>query len=317
MEDTNACGMSIAAMFKAAGDPMRLDILRIMQCDSFGVLELCKVFSIQQPSMSHHLKVLAKAGLVATRREGNSIYYGRASSGDRDSQQRLMTFFKLVDQSRVSSSLAEEVEKIQAIRREQAKEFFQENAQRFIEQQDLIASHKDYGSSVRRMLAADSNKNWLEIGPGDGELLSEAVQDFAEVVAIDISEKILERSRANLSTTDEERVSFHCMDTSIASESGMRADVISCNMVLHHVPSPANMMTEMADILETKGQLVVTDLDQHDQDWAREACGDLWLGFSPDQLNSWAESADLVPGRSEYLALRNGFRVQIREYLKH
>src|SRR5690554_4013251 len=68
----------MAACLKAAGDPLRLAILRVLARGSYGVLELSRIFAMKQSGMSHHLKVLANAELVATRREGNSIYYRRA-----------------------------------------------------------------------------------------------------------------------------------------------------------------------------------------------------------------------------------------------
>src|SRR5690606_30295777 len=68
----------LAAFLKAAGDQLRLDILRVLRSDSFGVLELSQIFDMRQSGMSHHLKVLANAGLVSTRREGNSIFYRRS-----------------------------------------------------------------------------------------------------------------------------------------------------------------------------------------------------------------------------------------------
>lgn len=68
----------LAAFCKATGDVLRLDILRVLRNDSFGVLELSQIFAMRQSGMSHHLKVLATAGLVSTRREGNSIFYRRS-----------------------------------------------------------------------------------------------------------------------------------------------------------------------------------------------------------------------------------------------
>lgn len=68
----------LAALCKAGGDPLRLNVLRALANDSFGVLELAQIFDIGQSGMSHHLKVLAQADLVATRREGNAIFYRRA-----------------------------------------------------------------------------------------------------------------------------------------------------------------------------------------------------------------------------------------------
>ena len=69
----------LAALCKAGGDALRLNVLRVLASDSFGVLELAQIFAIGQSGMSHHLKVLTQAGLLATRREGNAVFYRRLS----------------------------------------------------------------------------------------------------------------------------------------------------------------------------------------------------------------------------------------------
>ena len=62
---------------KAVGDALRVEILKVLQDNSFGVLELCSIFEIGQPAMSHHLKVLWKSHLVSTKRDGANIFYRR------------------------------------------------------------------------------------------------------------------------------------------------------------------------------------------------------------------------------------------------
>ncbi|MCC1498397.1 metalloregulator ArsR/SmtB family transcription factor, partial [Alcanivorax sp. 1008] len=66
----------------AAGDSLRLSVLQVLGQSSFGVLELCEICDMRQPAMSHHLKVLAEAGLVERRREGNAIWYSRSLASD-------------------------------------------------------------------------------------------------------------------------------------------------------------------------------------------------------------------------------------------
>jgi ArsR family transcriptional regulator len=56
----------------------------------------------------------------------------------------------------------------------------------------------------------------------------------------------------------------------------------------------------------------VTDLCSHDQGWARDNCGDLWLGFEPADLTRWANDVGLTDITSVYLAQRNGFQIQVR-----
>jgi hypothetical protein len=68
----------------------------------------------------------------------------------------------------------------------------------------------------------------------------------------------------------------------------------------------------VAKNLALEGVLLVTDLCSHDQSWARESCGDLWLGFEPSDLDKWAGDAGLNDIASIYLAQRNGFQIQVR-----
>ena len=83
-------------------------------------------------------------------------------------------------------------------------------------------------------------------------------------------------------------------------------------MVLHHTPSPAEVFHDVANRLAPGGMVLVTDLCSHDQAWARENCGDLWLGFDPEDLTRWACEAGLLEMTSVYLAQRNGFQIQVR-----
>jgi SAM-dependent methyltransferase len=88
------------------------------------------------------------------------------------------------------------------------------------------------------------------------------------------------------------------------------------NMVLHHVPSPGRLFEDIGRLLNKNGCLLISDLCHHDQQWAREACGDVWLGFEPDDFSGWARHAGLQEGQSQYMALRNGFQIQVRQFFK-
>ena len=81
---------NLSSLLKACADELRLEVLRALKTDSYGVLELCEIFSSKQSGMSHHLKVLATHGLVATRREGNSIFYYRPLPQDDDALSQSM-----------------------------------------------------------------------------------------------------------------------------------------------------------------------------------------------------------------------------------
>ena len=72
----------LARMFKALGDPVRLRLLSLIASRSDGegrgevcVCDLLGAFDVQQPTISHHLRVLREAGLVDCERRGTWVYY--------------------------------------------------------------------------------------------------------------------------------------------------------------------------------------------------------------------------------------------------
>jgi ArsR family transcriptional regulator len=61
---------------KALADPRRVEILEhIAQQAEVGCRRLCGCFPVRQATISHHLKELASAGLVESRRDGQFVYY--------------------------------------------------------------------------------------------------------------------------------------------------------------------------------------------------------------------------------------------------
>jgi ArsR family transcriptional regulator len=67
----------LAPMFKALGDPVRLRLMSMIASTGSEacVCDLSGDFDLSQPTISHHLKVLRQAGLVASERRGTWVYY--------------------------------------------------------------------------------------------------------------------------------------------------------------------------------------------------------------------------------------------------
>jgi len=62
-------------VFKALADPTRREILRLLSRGEKNAGDLAARFDMSKPSMSHHFAVLKDAGLIASRREGQQIWY--------------------------------------------------------------------------------------------------------------------------------------------------------------------------------------------------------------------------------------------------
>lgn len=307
----------LADLSWAAGDRLRLGVLRALARDSFGVLELCQLFDIKQPSMSHHLKILSEAGLVAHRREGTNLYYRRAPA----ESPLVAELFNTLDATEPDSEIALRLEIVQAARAEASRRFFTEHGSEYRQHQDLIARLADYGPRVvERIAQLAPGGVVLEIGPGGGELLPDLAGIASQVIALDASSEMLQQAERHVRAagTDRGNVRFVAGDTAIAASLQLpRADAVLMNMVLHHTARPAQVIADVAGLLAPGGTFVLTELCDHSQgEKAREVCGDVWPGFEPGLLTTWAEQAGLLPAREEYLAQRNGFRLQIREFTK-
>lgn len=69
---------AVAAQFKALSDPTRLRMLSLLAaggCQPTFAGELVAPLGVSQPTVSHHLKILAEVGLLAKQREGRNISY--------------------------------------------------------------------------------------------------------------------------------------------------------------------------------------------------------------------------------------------------
>ena len=68
----------MAGVFKALGDYNRLCIIYFLANDptgALGVNDLAGRLGISQPAVSQHLKVLKNVRIIASRKEGNHMYY--------------------------------------------------------------------------------------------------------------------------------------------------------------------------------------------------------------------------------------------------
>ncbi|MCD9903817.1 metalloregulator ArsR/SmtB family transcription factor [Streptomyces sp. MT29] len=76
-ELSQADAEKMAAMFKALADPVRLRLFSKVASHPDGEACVCDIadVGVSQPTVSHHLKKLREAGLLASERRGTWVYY--------------------------------------------------------------------------------------------------------------------------------------------------------------------------------------------------------------------------------------------------
>jgi ArsR family transcriptional regulator len=69
----------LAASFKALSDPARLRLLSLIQAEPGSEACVCSLIGplgLSQPTVTHHLQVLHRAGLLRREKRGVWVYYG-------------------------------------------------------------------------------------------------------------------------------------------------------------------------------------------------------------------------------------------------
>src|SRR5262249_29703295 len=110
--------------FSALADATRCRMLFVLERQELTVSEICTVLQLPQSTVSRHLKTLADAGLVTSRRDGTSRYYAPAP-GDRGAQSRIWEVTR--DELATSASAAADtrrLDRVLARRSETSQQFF-------------------------------------------------------------------------------------------------------------------------------------------------------------------------------------------------
>ncbi len=310
--------VDLSIILKASSDPIRLLILRLLKRDSLTASELALVVDIKQSALSHHLKIMSQAHWLNTRREGNTLFYRRHISSGHSVAKVQHSILGCLDENALDENADIMLGEIRQARQQISAGFFESHASELDSVTDRIAGYKHYSDAIQEALKRNPMEHTLsalEIGPGDGGFLPFLSKEFKTVYALDIALPMLELAKNQVK--DLNNIKFIHGDIKSALQAGIQTDLVALNMVLHHIASPAEFLAQCWSLLNNDGYLLIADLCAHQQDWVREACGDFWMGFEPDELLSWAKTCGFTTQEAILMGLKNSFQIQIKVFKKH
>jgi ArsR family transcriptional regulator len=281
----------ILDIFKALADEGRLRILRSIDQAELSVAELVKALEMPQSTVSRHLKPMREAGLVASRRDGTSVYYNRGPLF-RDAAFAQILNERLKDIS-VAHRDAAAVEQVLELRRKKSRDFFDEIAGRY---GSLTEPGGGWQALAAAMAAGFSGRTVADLGCGEGYLALLLARFAAKVIAFDQSEKMLKlvaekAAEQGVSDSLELRVGI-LEELDLTGES---FDAVFLSQALHHTSNPEEVLRSAAKGLQAGGRMIILDLVRHEHEWAREEWADQWLGFDPLEIREWLVQAGLEP----------------------
>lgn len=269
--------------FKALSDATRLRLVRILLHYELSVNELVSILGMGQSRVSRHLKILAEAGLVSSRRDGLWVFYTAPARGERlDFLRAVMPFVPADAAMREDMAQAARVLEERAAR---TRQFFNAIAEDWDELNREVLGEFDLAAAA---LAAMPPRcaTAVDLGCGTGAVLARLLPGTQSLIGVDGSARMLELCRRRFGADElaQGRVSLRIGELSHLPLRDQEADFACINLVLHHLPSPAEGLSEARRIMSPGGRLFLADFLRHNDEDMRVRYGDHWLGFDEDAL---------------------------------
>jgi ubiquinone/menaquinone biosynthesis C-methylase UbiE len=148
--------------------------------------------------------------------------------------------------------------------------------------------------TIADVIAIDDTQTVLDVGTGTGFIAAGLAARADRVIAIDNSPAMLDVARDNLAQLGIDNVEVCEADLTRLPLDDDSIDAAVANMVLHHAENPAGMWAEMARVVRPGGWVAISDAIEHRYEWMRTEQADIWLGFTPEQVEGFFGSGRLA-----------------------
>jgi ArsR family transcriptional regulator len=277
----------------ALSDVTRCRLLLVLGRQELTVSEVCRVLQLPQSTVSRHLKILSDGGWVHTRREGTRRLYSLVPDDLAPDARGLWGLAREhVSSAGAAREDARRLESVLVERRARSREFFASAAGRWDRMRDELFGSRIYSLSLLGLLDADWTVGDLGCGTG---AVTEALAPFVgRVLAVDGSPEMLGAARERLGAFENVELRRGELETLPLDDRSL--DAATLILVLHHLPDPGRVLTEVARTLRPGGRLLIVDMLPHDRQEYQQQMGHVWLGFSEEQIGRLLGAAQLSPG---------------------
>ncbi len=264
----------------------------ILERGPLSVGEISSVLGLSQSNASHHLKQLTDAGIVHRRGERGWAFYSvhpaepfvgelvRVLAARREALP-----FSAADMRRLAALYRE--------RSNRSREFFAALGDRWNSVRESLPPPSLYLDTLARQL--DGPDALLEVGVGAGHMIPFLAGLSRRVVGVDNSPEMLDSAgKTALEQGLSDRVEFRLGEAEHLPMGDASVDAVLMHFMLHHAASPRDALHEAARVLRSRGRLVVVEFTRQPSDSFRQRHGDLWPGFSPEELTEWCAEAGLA-----------------------
>ncbi len=291
----------LVAALKAAAEPTRLRILKLLSAGELNVKDLTLILGQSQPRISRHLKLLHEAGLIDRFREGSWVFF-YVADGTRGGElvRRILDTADLTD-----TALVRDEERAAVVKREReraAQTFFEAHAADWDRIRALHVAEADVEAAIAEMLGSGPFDLLVDLGTGTGRILELLGDRYVHGLGIDLNQSMLAYARSKLSHAGLEKAQVRHGDLYNLSIEDGAATAIVMHQVLHFLSDPARAIREASRIMAAGGKLLIVDFAPHTLEELRERFAHERLGFSTQQIEEWMRAARLIPGTARTLS---------------
>ncbi|MGA8768924.1 MAG: metalloregulator ArsR/SmtB family transcription factor [Rhodomicrobium sp.] len=289
------------ARLRAAAEPTRLRLLRLLQNGEFNVKDLTQLLGQSQPRVSRHIKLLAEAGLIERYQEASWVFV-RASSdpGVRSFIEAALSLIAAHDPQILRD--AERSDKIRAARSLLAQTYFDQNAAEWDRIRSLHVPERDVEAAILEALGLGPYELLLDLGTGTGRVLELAAGRARRLVGVDTNREMLKCARVRLDKAELVNCSVRLADIYNLPFSEESAGAVVIHQVLHFLDNPKAALIEAIRVLQPGGRLVLVDFAPHNLEFLRQEHAHVRLGFAAGEIAGWLGECGL--GSSTYRELQ-------------
>ena len=245
---------------RTLSDRTRARLMHILQAEELSVAEIQETLGMGQSRISTHLAQLKRAGLVQDRRVGKNIYYSWTATGPiKEPELRSIIRLAVADLPEAASDQLS-LQHVIAKRKNRTREYFNKLAGKFGRS---YCPGRSWQALAHLLLTMVPPIDVADLGAGEGTLSQILAKKARKVIAIDISERMVEVGAKLAKDQGFTNLEYRIGDLEEPPISDTSIDLAIFSQALHHANSPQKAIAAARRILRDGGRLVILDLLAH------------------------------------------------------